>query len=324
MAQRKIRIGSIKVELLKKSQEAALAAVQIFNNPNITFKSESYTVLMVIAWTYLLHAYYREKGIEYRYFEQKNIKKKFDKTKQGAYKYWELGRCLKCKDSPIDKDTTNNLDFLIGLRHEIEHRMTSRIDDAFSARFQACCLNYNSYIQKLFGKEYNIESHLSFSLQFSSISTEQTNLLKEHPNLPKNIEGYLKNFDDNLLDVEFNNPKFSYRILFIAKTANRKGQADKVVEFVKSDSPLAENVNKQYTIIKETEKNKYLPSRIVAMMQKTYPKFSIRNHTLLWQENNAKDPAKNYGVQTMGNWGWYESWVDFVKEHCKQNKDKYQ
>ena len=111
MAQRKSRIGSIKVQLLKKSQEAALAAVQIFNNPNITFKSESYIVLMVIAWTYLLHAYYREKGIEYRHFVQKNVKKKFFKTKQGAYKHWELEHCLKCADSPIDTDTVNNLVF---------------------------------------------------------------------------------------------------------------------------------------------------------------------------------------------------------------------
>jgi len=43
------KIGSIKAELLKKSREAALAAVQIYNNPNITFKAESYVVLMTIA-----------------------------------------------------------------------------------------------------------------------------------------------------------------------------------------------------------------------------------------------------------------------------------
>ena len=70
MKTRKRRIGSIKSELLKKSREAALSAVQIFNNPNIAFKSESYIVLMVIAWTYLLHAYYRESGVEYRYYRQ--------------------------------------------------------------------------------------------------------------------------------------------------------------------------------------------------------------------------------------------------------------
>ena len=202
--------------------------------------------------------------------------------------------------------------------------MTSRIDDAFSARFQACCLNYNSYIQKLFGKEYNIESHLSFSLQFSSISTDQTNLLKKHPSLPKNIEGYMKEFDSGLSQEEIDNQRFSYRVLFIPKTTGKKGQADRVVEFISSDSPLAENANKEYATVKETEKRKYLPKEIVAIMKQTYPKFSMHNHTELWKEKNAKDPAKQYGIKTMNNWGWYQSWVDVVKEHCKQNKSKYQ
>ena len=148
MSKRIRRVGSIKSELLKKSREAALAAVQIFNNPNISFKSESYVVLMIIAWTYLLHAYFRDQKIEYRYCQQNGKRRIFDKTKHGAYKYWELERCLNDAKSPIDKDTANNLRFLIGLRHEIEHQMTTRIDDILSARFQACCLNYNEYIKK--------------------------------------------------------------------------------------------------------------------------------------------------------------------------------
>ena len=114
MKTRTRRIGSVKNELLNKSREAALAAVQIFNNPNIGFKSESYVVLMIISWTYLLHAYYRGEKIEYRYFTQTGQRRRFDKTKNGAHKYWELERCLNETNSPIDKDTANNLRFLIG------------------------------------------------------------------------------------------------------------------------------------------------------------------------------------------------------------------
>ena len=139
MGNRKRRIGSVKTELLVKSKEAMLAAVQIFNNPNIQFKSESFIVLSNIAWTYLLHAYFRSKKIEYRYFTKSGKRRKFDKTKRGAYKYWELERCLNDNKCPIDKVTKSNLKFLIGLRHEIEHQMTTKIDDYLSARFQACC-----------------------------------------------------------------------------------------------------------------------------------------------------------------------------------------
>ena len=96
------RVFSVKEELLKKSREAALTAVQIFNNPNVTFKSETYAVLMVIAWTYMLHAYYRDKNVDYRYFTQLARRKRFDRTKNGAFKHWELERCLDYKQCPLD------------------------------------------------------------------------------------------------------------------------------------------------------------------------------------------------------------------------------
>jgi hypothetical protein len=311
--------------LIKKSREAALAAVQIFNNPTITFKSESYIVLMIIAWTYLLHAYYREKKVDYRHVGQQVKRGKFDTTPRGAYKYWGLERCLNCKDSPIDKDTANNLRFLIGLRHEIEHQMTNRIDDLLSARFQACCLNFNDYIKKLFTDKLGIEKHLSFSLQFSSISTEQKDLLKDHPDLPANILAYIQDFDTKLTIEEYSSPQYAYRILFIPKTANRKGQADRTIEFIKSDSPLADSVNKKYAVIKEMEKEKFLPKQVVEIMKnKGYVNFSIHFHTELWKSLDAKNPSKGYGVLVASKtWYWHKRWLDVVLEHCQEFKDDY-
>lgn len=55
-------------ELITKAKEAALQAVQVFNSPIYLFKAESFCVLMIIAWTYLLHAYYKKNKIDYRYF----------------------------------------------------------------------------------------------------------------------------------------------------------------------------------------------------------------------------------------------------------------
>jgi hypothetical protein len=60
MTTRNRRVKSVKAELITKSREAMLSAVQIFNNPNIQFKSENFIVLSNIAWMYLLHAYYRD------------------------------------------------------------------------------------------------------------------------------------------------------------------------------------------------------------------------------------------------------------------------
>ena len=116
---------TIQRELLLKSQEAALNAIQTFNNPLTTFKAETFIVLMNIAWMYLLHAYYRKLDIDYRYFKQGPTRRKFDRTKHGGFRYWELDQCLNVDACPLDQPTKQNLRFLIGLRHEIEHHKSA-------------------------------------------------------------------------------------------------------------------------------------------------------------------------------------------------------
>lgn len=324
MTKRSRKVGSVKNELVQKSKESMLTAVQIFNNPNIQFKSESYIVLVVISWTYLLHAFYRDKKIEYRYFEQQKQRKKFETTKHGAYKYWELEKCLNYHSSPVDKITASNLRFLIGLRHEVEHQMTTKIDDLLSARFQACCLNYNRYLKLLFPKQEGIDKYLSFSLQFSSLSEKHLDQLNDYQDLPKNISTYIETFEKELPDEEFNDSRFSYRVLFVPKTVNRKGQADKVIEFIPADSEIAKGMNKEYVVVKEKEKKKYSATDIWREIQNEgYKKFGVAQHTRLWQTESAKDPSKGFGITVVKTWYWYDSWLSFVKSHCEQNKLKY-
>ena len=321
MPKRKRKLFSIKNELLTKSREAMLCAVQIFNNPNIVFKSESFIVLSTIAWTYLLHSYYRSQKIEYRYFQLRGTKRKYDKTSRGSFKYWELERCLNDDQCPIDDTSKVNLRFLIGLRHEVEHQMTTRLDDYVSARFQACCLNYNHYIKQLFGEHSAIDKYLSFSLQFSSITEEHAKQIKEFSDLPKNIASYINEFDDAVSEEQFNSPLYSYRVLYVPKTANRKGQADKVIEFIKADSPEAEGLNKEYVLIKEKEKPKYLPSDVVKQMNdKGYSNFGMHQHTELWHSLDAKNPSKGFGVQVSKAWYWYDSWLKEVEKYCSEHK----
>lgn len=321
MAKRSRKLWSVKEELLTKSQEAMLSAVQIFNNPNILFKSENFIILANISWMYLLHAYYREKKIEYRYFRQTEKKRIFDKTKKGAFKYWELERCLDDKDCPIDSITKSNLKFLIGLRHEIEHQMTTRIDEYLSARFQACCLNYNEYIKKLFGENYGIDKHLSFSLQFSTIKEDHALQLRSFSDLPANIASYINDFDEAVSESDFNDIRYSYRVLYVPKSVNHKGQADKVIEFIPANSPEAETLNKEFVLIKEKEKAKYLPSKIVKIMQeKGYHNFSMTSHTYLWNRLDAKNTKYKFGVEVEKKWYWYDTWLQKVEEECKKEK----
>lgn len=317
------RVKSVKTELVKKAREAMLAAVQIYNNPQVTFKAESFITLAVIGWTYLLHAYYRSIGVDYRYYRYAGKKKIYDKTKYGAYKHWELERCLNENDCPLDGDTITNLKFLIGVRHEIEHQMTDKVDEFLSAKLQACALNFDFYICKLFGDKYNLSKELSLAIQFSPLTPEQRDTLHENSHITSNVRNFVVAFEDVLSEEALASSRYAYRVLFVPINAKRKGQADQVVEFIKSDSPLAEGIEKTYAVLKETEKRKYLPSEIVSLMKEIgYDKFSINKHTELWKSRNAKDPKYSYGVLISKTWYWYETWLKEVEKHCEAHIDE--
>lgn len=319
MSVRKRRVKSIQAELLTKSREAALNAVQSFNNPLTTFKTETFIVLMVIAWMYLLHAHYKKKRIDYRYYQKRIKRRRFDRTKSGAYKYWELERCLNEESCPLDFPTKSNLRFLIGLRHEIEHHKSTGIDERLTGRYLACCLNYERVVTQLFGEKHSLGKALAFSLQFRDI-THAPIPEDSLEALPSNVAKYLKEFDDSLSEEDFQSPHYAYRLLFVRKLTSKKGQADRAIEFIPADSELAKTIDQEYWVIKETERKKYRRKEILQMMKdEGYPNFSAGEHTQLWKSLDAKNPGKGYGVEIVpGLWLWYDGWLEVVRRYCKE------
>jgi hypothetical protein len=273
----------------------------------------------------MLHAYYRSKGIEYRYFDQKGKRRFFHKTKTGVYKYWELERCLNENKSPIDKDTANNLRFLIGLRHEIEHQMTLSLDSYLSGRIQACAINYNDYAKKLFGKESGIDSQVAYSIQFLQLSEEQLSGPLPEAKIPDRLRSYITEFDGALSHDEYNSSRYSFRLLFKKKLVNRPGQADRVVEFIDPKSELAKAIDKEYWVKKEIERPKYRATDVVAEIKKAgFSKYRVQpEHLRMWKAEDAKNPAKGYGTEIQGAWYWYQSWVDRCIELCREAGDLY-
>ncbi len=319
------RVHSIKDQLVIKAREAALSAVQTFNNPLIQFKSETFIVQMTIAWTYLMHANCRKNRTDYRHYDLlASGRKKFSKTKRGSFKYWELERCLNDQSSPLDGATASNLRFLIGLRHEIEHQMSMSLDDYLSGRYQACALNFNRYIKQLFGDKYALDAQLAFSIQFAELALDQIDDMTQHNDIPDRVKTYIADFDGGVSDDDFQSPHYSYRVLFTRKLTGKKGQADRAIEFIAADSPLAEAIDKQYWVQKEVERPKFKAGAVVRAMQGDgYKKFNMHHHTALWKALDGKNPGKGFGVDVDGSWFWYERWMDEVRSHCRGDAAVY-
>ncbi|MCK1501069.1 DUF3644 domain-containing protein [Bradyrhizobium sp. 188] len=308
-------------ELLIKAREAMVAAVHVFNGAGLTFRAELFIVTSVIAWTYLLHAWFRREGIDYRYVESDGTIKK---TKEGEDCYWDLGKCLRHARCPIPKGAITNLEFLLALRHEIEHRSTNRIDDAISAKLQACCINFNDSIKKLFGAQFGLERRLPIALQFVTFSADQRSILKKASNLPQHIATMMDAFHQRLTEEQQADSQFAYRVAFIPKTGNRASNADLAIEFVKADSAEGREINS--VLLKEVDKRRFTATQIIRTIRdEGFPNFTQHHHTTLWQELDARNPTKGFGRpgDYPNTWVWYESWLARVRAHCQEHADRY-
>jgi hypothetical protein len=322
MSKRTRRVGSVANELVKKSREAMLTAVQIYNNPQIDFKSELFIVTTVIAWTYLLHAYYRKHKVDYRQLSRLPGRRKYATTPRGAVRLWSLEECLAYKDSPVEAIVKQNLLFLIGIRHEIEHQGTWQIDDQMSAKFMSAALNFNAAIKEHFGAIHSLEKEQAFSIQFSTFDEDTARKLLSQSDLPTNVRSFITDFERGMSEEDYNDPRFSFRVAFIRKLANGKTSADRLVEFVAAGA-TADEMNRVY--VKETEKTKYRPKQIVDMMKvEGYKGFTMHQHTELWQALNAKRPERRFGTMVAETtWLWYPSWITEVRKHCEKNAARY-
>ena len=145
-------------ERLIRAREAMILAVTIFNSGSFRFKSEVFSVLANIAWTYLLHEHYQRKGIP-------------PLNADGTT--FALSNMLSRQDCPLSKGIKNNLLSMKTIRDDVEHKMLGRSDVKWLPLFQACCLNFDKTLVEWFGPRVTLQSDLSVALQFGKLDLEQ-------------------------------------------------------------------------------------------------------------------------------------------------------
>lgn len=307
-------------ELLIKSREAMIAAVHTFNGAGLTFRSELFIVTTIIAWTYLLHAWFKREGLEYRYVKDGNVQT----TPDGSEKYLELGACLRHERCPVSMGVKTNLEFLLKIRHEIEHRSTTCIDERLGAKLQAACINFNSAIKDWFGGQFGLEKRLPIALQFATFDVSQRNALKRASNLPTQIEATIDAFENDLSQEQYVDPAYRYRIAFVPIVKQRESASDASIKFFKVDSEEAKAFDAVH--LREIDRARFTATQVVvAVQQGGFAGFRMQDHTRLWKSLNAKRVGTPYGRQGdyASSWVWFDNWIDRVREHCEEQGDKF-
>ena len=217
--------------LLAKSRESALAAVRVYNDPDAGFRTETFIVLMVIAWNSLLQAMLERSNVDY-----------YDRDEHGAQIIvgggekvlgtWELVQLALGDDEY--RAVRANLDFFLGLRNRISHRYLPALDVAVAGEAQAMLLNFEDLLVAQFGEEAALGDRLAVPLQLSGFRNEGSlrSLRKAQAQLPADVTSFLASHRAGVDDDVLASPEYCLRIFFVPIAANRERSADALVHFV--------------------------------------------------------------------------------------------
>lgn len=293
-------------ERLIRSREAMILAVTIFNAGGYRFKTEVFTVLANIAWTYLMHERYDRRGIP---------PLNADGTAFG------LSYMLSRADCHLSKGIKNNLLSMKTIRDEVEHKMLGRSDAKWLPLFQACCLNFDKTLVEWFGPRVTLQSELSVALQFGKLALEQAAQLSAF-DIPPNITAIDALLKKGMTEAELDDLEYQFRVVYTFDSAS-KGKAH--IQFLSPDSEegkLVQNVLQKYKIADDLYPHK--PSEVAKIVRKATGKaFKVSDHTTAWQKHKvrppsgAKSPGKTNGTFCIyhaahGDYTYNDAWIELL------------
>ncbi len=300
-------------ERLIRAREAMMLAVQIFNSPSHRFKTEVFSVLANIAWTYLLHEFYARKGVKIVAADGHALL---------------LSQMLKRPDFPLSKGIKNNLESIKEIRDAVEHQLLGRGDTKWLTLFQACCLNFDKALCDLFGGELTLQKELGLSLQFARLDFEQAATLQKYE-VPAQIEALDARLREGLSEAELADLEYRFRVIYTMDAASKSKSH---VQFVHPDTPEAEQIRNVLVKFKPAdEMYPYKPSVVAKMVSKRAGvAFTSNDHAKAWKHYKArpatgsKQPANTNAEYCIyhaahGDYTYSEKWIGFLVEQITKH-----
>jgi uncharacterized protein DUF3644 len=289
---------------LDKCRAAAVAAVDAYNRAGSRFRTAQFIVLIIIAWTSLLHAIFYKSGRRPWYRQKPTGTGRGIRYVRldGDPKHWELGECLKQHFGDHNTPERKNLEFLIGLRNKIEHRHLPQLDTSLYGECQACLLNLESLLVEHFGVKYGLAEQLAVSLQFSSLQPGQKVKATKAAvkAAAKTVVEYIEKFRPGLPVETLNSTKYSFTVFLVPRVANRASAADAAVQFLRIDEASPEELERLANLnvlIREkhipiANLHRYKPSEVTAAVEAALQfEFNMAAHVRAWRYFSVRPPS---------------------------------
>lgn len=289
---------------VRKAFEIFKTAILVYNNNLLSTRSETFIVLSIIAWTYVLYARLIEGGVTPVYKSADGTSVLVD----GQEKLWELSYCIEWPEAGLSLGEKANLRYLIAIRNAVEHRSSEDINDALQAKIQANALNFLKYAKEKFGTKYDFSHDLAFAIQLQALALQSANALKGAAPVARAVAAVNALLEGPMTQAEFNDPAYSFRVYIVPKVTNNAKKADQAVIY----SPVGSDVE---VAIKLVERPKYrMTEAIKKLLDDDGVTVSSYEFQQAWKLNDLKNPAKGLAVQLGGQWFWYQEGIDKIRE----------
>lgn len=307
--------------LIEKARDSAIQAISTYNDPRSSFRTGNFVVLMIIAWTSLLHSYFERNKIVYYY---KRPNGRFEKI-DGENKAWELDHCIKqifSDNDPIRK----NIELFIRLRNKIEHRNLPGIDQELIGECQALALNFESWLVTQYGSNYSLIDFMFIPIQLTSARR-----LLPQSSLESKVVDFIKQYRNLLEPSVINSQNYAFKAYLVPKIGNHRTSSDIAIEFIKYDeSDPQEMLKYEKAIVAITEKQipianprLYRPSTVLTKLGLAKGKMSW--HTVMWKKykvrpdrssTNIKNCKTEYCVYDTahGDYLYTDKWLALLKD----------
>ena len=316
-------------QLLANSRESALAAVRIYNDPDAGFRTETFIVLMVIAWNSLLQAMLERSNVDY-YERDDDGARITVGGREKVLSTWELVQLALGADEY--RAVQANLDFFLGLRNQISHRYLPALDLAVAGEAQAMLINFENLLVAQFGEEAALGDRLAVPLQLSGFRNAGAleSLRSAQAHLPADVSGFLANHRAGVDDDVLSSPEYCLRIFFVPITANRERSADAVVHFLPPGqvTPELEQHLANITVVTKrritpvVSADLLTPTEVKDLVAKRLPyRFTMDTHTRCWKhyavrpgtsspEPEATDDRYCRWDRLSKGYGYTNAWVE--------------
>ena len=279
-------------QLLNKSKEAFILAVEIYNKPTIRYRVEGFAFFICNAWELMLKAHLLKiKGDSSIYYKDNP-----DRT-------INLENCIKLVFTN-DKDPLRlNLEKIIELRNTSTHFITEEYEMVYVPLFQSCIFNFNEKMQKFHGIDVTELISLNFlNLVVKEKSFDENEIRAKYSD---KIAHKLLGLNDKISKiVEESNSNFAVKIehhYYITK------DKDKATDTVAVDK----NSTNPVQIIKElknpNETHKYNTKKVCAEITRQLKRLGIT----LKRNNEPVETFNNYHFNL------------FCKYYCIKENEKW-